>query len=195
MNTPKKRRQGLVHVYTGDGKGKTTASVGLALRAIGHGMSVYMIQFLKGGGHAGEVVAAEKLLTNFKVKQFGKPCPYSEEMRRGSMECDNCKDCFLTRKEEKERVDEALELAEKTVSSGKYDLVILDEINNAASRKLAPLSKVLRIIGARKPHVELVLTGRNAPSELIEAADYVTVMRRVKHPFTRGLRSRYGIDY
>jgi cob(I)alamin adenosyltransferase len=192
---PKKRRVGLIHVYTGDGKGKTTSSVGLGLRAVGHDMSVFMIQFLKGGGHAGEVVAAEKMLPNFKVKQFGKSCPYSEEMRKGSMECGNCKDCFLTRKEEREKVEEAIELAEKTVKSGKYDVVILDEVNNAVSRKLVSVVRVLKLIALKKPHVELILTGRNAPKELVEAADYVTYMKRVKHPFTKGIRSRYGIDY
>jgi cob(I)alamin adenosyltransferase len=191
----KNKRLGLVHVYTGDGKGKTTAAVGLATRAVGHGMSVLMIQFLKGGGHAGEVEAAEKMLTTFKIKQYGKPCPYSEEMKKGSMECGNCKDCFLTRREEKEKVEEALDLAEKSVSSGKHDVVILDEVNNALSRKLTSVSRVLRIINARKPYVELVLTGRGAPKEIMEASDYVTIMKRVKHPFTKGIRSRYGIDY
>jgi cob(I)alamin adenosyltransferase len=192
---PKQKRLGLVHVYTGDGKGKTTSAVGVGLRATGHGMTVLMIQFLKGGGHAGEVIAAEKMLSTFHVKQFGKACPYSEEMKKGSMECDNCKDCFLTRKEEKQKVEEALDLAEKVVSSGKYDLVILDEINNAVSRRLASPGRVLRLIKAKKSNVELILTGRNAPKELIEAADYVTIMKRVKHPFMKGIRSRYGVDY
>jgi cob(I)alamin adenosyltransferase len=193
---PKNKRKGLVHVYTGDGKGKTTASVGLALRAIGHGMSVYMIQFLKGGGHSGEAIAAESVLSErFKVKQFGKSCPYSVEMRKGTMECGNCKDCFLSRREEREKVGEALDLAEKIVASGKYDLVILDEVNNAVSRKLASVTRVLKIMNSKKPHVEVVLTGRNVPKEIIEAADYVTYMKKVKHPFTKGIRARYGIDY
>jgi cob(I)alamin adenosyltransferase len=192
----KNKRKGLVHVYTGDGKGKTTASVGLAFRAVGHGMSVYMIQFLKGGGHSGEAMAAESLLSErFRVKQFGKSCPYSEEMKKGTMECGNCRDCFLSRKEEREKVNEALDLAEKTVASGKYDLVILDEINNAASRRLTSVARVLKIIATKKPHVELVLTGRNAPKEVMDAADYVTYMKRIKHPFTKGIRVRYGVDY
>ena len=191
----KNKRAGLVHVYTGDGKGKTTAAVGLATRAVGHGLTVYMIQFLKGGGHAGEVMAAEKMLPNFKVKQLGKPCPYSEEMKRGSMECGNCKDCFLTRREEREKVDEGIELAEKLAKSGKYDIIILDEINNAMSRRLAPVNRVLKLINSRKSSVELVLTGRNAPKEVIEAADYVTYMKKIRHPFTKGIRVRYGIDY
>ncbi len=188
------KRNGLVHVYTGDGKGKTTAAVGLGLRAVGHGFSVYMIQFLKGGKIAGEVVAAGTL-PDFKVKQFGKPCPYSEEMRKGNMDCGNCKDCFLTRKEEKEKVAEALEVAEKVVKLGKYDVVILDEVNNALSRRLTTVSKVMKLIKSRKPSVELILTGRDAPKEIMDAADYVTVMKKVKHPFTKGVRSRYGIDY
>ncbi len=191
----KPKRLGLVHVYTGDGKGKTTSAVGLGIRAAGHGMSVLMIQFLKGGGHSGEVVHINAFGGEFKVRQFGKPCPYSEEMRRGGMECDNCKDCFLTRKEEREKASEALDLAEKAVQSGKYDMVILDEANNAVNRRIIPLQRVLKLVSSKKPHVELVFTGRNAPKELIEAADYVTLMKRVKHPFTRGIRARYGVDY
>ena len=192
---PAKKREGLVHVYTGDGKGKTTVSLGIALRAIGHGLSVYMIQFLKGGGHVGEVEVAEKMLPNFKIRQFGKPCPYSEEMRKGTMDCGNCKDCFLTRKEEREKVAEGLDLAEKIVTSGKYDVLILDEINNAVSRKLTSVSRVLKLVKSRKPSVELVLTGRNAPQEIIDSADYVTFMKKVKHPFNKGMRVRFGIDY
>lgn len=190
-----KKRKGLVHVYTGDGKGKTTAALGLALRAVGHDLTVYVIQFLKGGGHSGEVCVAERLGPNFKVKQFGKSCPYSEEMRKGTIDCGNCKDCFLTRKEEREKVGEALDLAEKTVAQGKYDLVILDEVNNAVARKLTSVARVMKLIKKRKPNVELVLTGRNAPKEIVDAADYVTNMRRVKHPFTKGVRVRHGIDY
>jgi cob(I)alamin adenosyltransferase len=192
---PRKTRVGLVHVYTGDGKGKTTVSLGIALRAIGHGLSVYMIQFLKGGGHAGEVEVAEKMLPRFKIRQFGKPCPYSEEMRKGTIDCGNCRDCFLTRKEEREKVGEALDLAEKIVKSGKYDVVILDEVNNAVSRKLTSVSRILKLIKSRRSSVELILTGRNAPQEVINTADYVTVMKKVKHPFNKGVRVRFGIDY
>ncbi len=191
---PAKKRKGLVHVYTGDGKGKTSTSLGLGLRAAGQGLNVLMVQFLKGGGFSGEVEAAKKL-GNFTIKQFGKGCPYSEAMRRGEQECGNCKDCFLTRKEEREMVDEALSLVEKAISSPKYDVIILDEINNTVNRKLTSISRVKTMIQGRKPHIELILTGRGAPQEFIEAADYVTELKRVKHPFTRGLRARYGIDY
>jgi cob(I)alamin adenosyltransferase len=191
----KRKRRGLVHVYTGDGKGKTTAAVGLATRAIGHGLTVYMIQFLKGGGHAGECEAGKGILPGFNVRQFGKACPYSEEMKKGAMECGNCKDCFLTRQEEKAKVEEAMIFARKTLKSGKYDLVILDEINNTVSRKFTTVTKLMELVKSRKPKVELVLTGRNAPKELIQYADYVTEMKKIKHPFTKGIRARYGIDY
>jgi cob(I)alamin adenosyltransferase len=191
---PEKKRKGLVHVYTGDGKGKTSAAIGLGLRASGQGLTVYMIQFLKGGGFSGEVASSAKL-GNFTIKQFGKECPYSERMKKGEIECGNCKDCFLTRKEEKEKVDEALDLAEKISSTGKYDVLILDEINNTLARKLASITRMKNIIKNRKPHVEIILTGRNAPNDLIELADYVTNLKRIKHPFTKGMRARYGIDY
>ncbi|MBD3388693.1 MAG: cob(I)yrinic acid a,c-diamide adenosyltransferase [Candidatus Altiarchaeales archaeon] len=191
----KRKRKGLVHVYTGEGKGKTSASVGLATRALGHGLKVYMIQFLKGGGHSGEYLASKEFLPNFTIKQFGKPCPYSEEMKKGTMECGNCKDCFLSRREEREKVSEGLELAEKIVKSGKYDVVILDEINNAVSRKLTSVSKVVKLIRGRKSNVELILTGRHAPKDVIDDADYVTEMKRIKHPFMKGVRVRHGIDY
>ena len=191
---PNRKRTGLVHIYTGDGKGKTSTSLGLGLRASGHGLKVLMIQFLKGGGHVGEVEAV-KNIPDFTIRQFGKPCPYSEEMRKGSMECGNCKDCFLTRAEEKEKVNEALTLAEKMTTTNKYDVIILDEINNVLNRKLAPVSRVKKLIKKRKPHIELILTGRNAPPELIDDADYITQLKKIKHPFTKGLRARYGIDY
>lgn len=181
-------------MYTGDGKGKTSTSVGLGLRAAGQGLNVLMIQFLKGGGFSGEVEGSKKL-GNFTIRQFGKDCPYSEAMKKGEHECGNCKDCFLTRKEEKEKVEEALTLAEKAVTSSKYDVVILDEINNTVNRRLTSVVRVKSIIKKRKPHVELILAGRGAPKEFIELADYVTEMKRVKHPFTKGLRARYGIDY
>ncbi|MFC2163095.1 cob(I)yrinic acid a,c-diamide adenosyltransferase [Candidatus Altiarchaeota archaeon] len=196
MNMPKKNgRVGLVHVYTGNGKGKTTTALGLALRALGHGYKVYMIQLLKGGNHMGEVIASKTLLEGFTVKQFGKACPYSEEMSKGTIECGNCRDCFLTRKEEKEKALEAVDHAEKIVRSGKYDVVIIDEINNALHRRLVPLDRVVKLVKGRKKKTELILTGRNAPKGIIEVADYVTRLDEVKHPFNKAMRVRRGIDY
>ncbi len=190
----KTKRIGLVHVYTGDGKGKTTAAMGLALRAIGHGFSVYVIQFLKGGGFSGEYDSSLDM-DKLTIKQFGKDCPYSESIKIGQMECGNCKDCFLTRKQEREKALEALDLAEKISKDKRYDVLILDEINNTLSRKLAPLARVKRLIKKKRAQTELILTGRNAPPELIELADYVTQMKLIKHPFSKGMRARHGIDY
>lgn len=193
--TGKVKRTGLVHVYTGNGKGKTTSALGLALRAIGHGYEVYMIQFLKGGRHIGELLASEEKIKQFTIKQFGKMCPYSEEMMKGTIDCGNCKDCFLSRKEEVAKANEALNFAKSIIKSRKYGLVILDEINNAMDKKLLSIEDVASIIKEKPKEVELVLTGRNAPKGIIELADYATEMREIKHPFNRGVRVRWGIDY
>jgi len=196
INMPRKRkRKGLVHVYTGNGKGKTSIANGLALRAIGHGFSVYMIQMLKGGKHMGEVIASDEFMPNFTVVQYGKSCPYSEEMKKGTIECGNCTDCFLSTKEESKYALDAIAHAEKILKSGKYDVVIIDEINNALRKRLIPVDSALKLIKKKKASTELVLTGRSAPKELIKAADYVTELNDVKHPFNKGMRVRRGIDY
>jgi cob(I)alamin adenosyltransferase len=174
-----KLEQGLVQVYTGNGKGKTSAAFGLALRAIGRGLKVYAVQFIKGGFDYGELYVVDKL-PNLKLKAFG----------RGE---------FVTMKPpEKEDVklaDEAFQLAKEVVGSGEYDIVILDEINVALNLKLISLEKVLELIKNKPKHVELILTGRYAPSEIIETADLVTEMKEVKHPFNKGYQARKGIEY
>jgi cob(I)alamin adenosyltransferase len=171
--------QGLVQVYTGNGKGKTSAAFGLALRAIGRGLKVYVVQFIKGGFDYGELYVVDKL-PNFKLKAFG----------RGE---------FVTEKppgkEDVELAQEALALAEQVVKNGEYDIVILDEINVALNLKLTNLNRVLELIKNKPKHVELVLTGRYAPKEIIEAADLVTEMKEVKHPFNKGYQARKGIEY
>ena len=171
--------KGLVQVYTGDGKGKTTAAFGLALRAIGRGLRVYVIQFIKGGFDYGELYVVDKL-PNLKLKAFG----------RGR---------FVTEKppsdEDIKLAEEAFQLAKEVVEGGEYDMVILDEINVALNLKLVSVEKVLRLIKNKPKHVELILTGRDAPKEVIEAADLVTEMREVKHPFNKGYQARKGIEY
>jgi cob(I)alamin adenosyltransferase len=162
-----------------DGKGKTSAAFGLALRAIGRGLKVYIIQFIKGGFDYGELYVVDKL-PNITLKAFG----------RGK---------FVTQQppsqEDVRLAEEALQLAEKTIKSGEYDLVILDEINVALNLKLICLEKVLELIKGKPKHVELVLTGRYAPKEIIDAADLVTEMREVKHPFKKGCQAREGIEF
>ena len=126
---------GLVHVYTGNGKGKTTASLGLALRASGHGMKVLIIQFMKGGKHIGELMAIGERLPNIELSQFGKPCTYSDHLKKGLAECGNCRDCFLTEEEEKEKAEAGMRAAEEASKSASYDILILDEINIVLSKR------------------------------------------------------------
>lgn len=174
-----KLEKGLVQVYTGAGKGKTSAAFGLALRAIGRGLKVYVVQFIKGGFDYGELYVIDKL-PNLTLKAFG----------RGK---------FVVAKpperEDVELAEEALRLAKKVVSGGEYDVVVLDEVNVALSLKLISLDDVLRLVKTKPKHVELVLTGRSAPDEIIEAADLVTEMREVKHPFSKGFPARKGIEH
>ena len=171
--------KGLVQVYTGNGKGKTSAAFGLALRATGRGLKVYMIQFIKGGFDYGELYTV-KNLPNFTLKAFG----------RGK---------FVTskppQKEDVKLAREALHLAEQVVQSGSYNIVILDEINVALDLKLISLETVLKLIKSKPSGLELILTGRNAPEEIVEVADLVTEMKEVKHPFSKGTEARKGIEY
>jgi cob(I)alamin adenosyltransferase len=174
-----KPETGLVQVYTGNGKGKTSAAFGLALRALGRGLKVYVIQFIKGGFDYGELYMVEKL-PNIKLKAFG----------RGR---------FITEKPPEKKdvklAEEALTLAEEIVKNDEYDIVILDEINVALNLRLVTLERVLKLIKNKPKHVELVLTGRYAPPEIIEIANLVTEMREIKHPFNKGYQARKGIEY
>jgi len=174
-----KLEKGLVQVYTGNGKGKTTAAFGLALRAIGRGLKVYIIQFIKGGFDYGELYIVDKL-PNLTLKAFGRGKFVTEKPAE---------------KVDVEFAEEALALAEEVVKSGEYDIVILDEINVALNLKLIKIGKVMELINSKPKHVELVLTGRYAPNEIIEAADLVTEMKEVKHPFNEGFEARKGIEY
>lgn len=174
-----KLEKGLVEVYTGNGKGKTSAAFGLALRAIGRGFKVYIIQFIKGGFDYGELYMVPNL-PNLQLKAFGTGR-------------------FVTQKppgkEDVELAEEALTLAQETVRNGEYDVVVLDEVNVALDLKLISLEKILELIKNKPKHVELVLTGRCAPKEIIEVADLVTEMMEVKHPFNKGFPARKGIEY
>jgi cob(I)alamin adenosyltransferase len=189
------KQRGLVHVYTGEGKGKTTAAMGLSLRALGHGMRVYVVQFMKGGTHIGEYIAAKKLLKNFTVKQFGRMCPYSEQMERGLIDCGNCRHCFQPDEKDSENALKGLKLAVEVASSGKYDVVILDEINVVLRNKLLSVGDVLKLIKKKHSNTTLVLTGRYAPKKIVDAADLVTEMREVKHPMKRGVLGFRGLEY
>lgn len=186
-----KEKLGLVHVYTGDGKGKTTASLGLALRAIGNNLKVYMIQFLK-SGFTGELYSSKKL--GFTIEQFGVDALKEKQIKLQEFADKTGRFVFQPDTEEKAAAMQALEHAEKIIKSNEYNLVILDEINCALDKGLIQLKDVLDLI---KDHgkVELVFTGRDAPKELKEAADYVSVVNRVKHPWQKGIKARRGIEY
>ncbi len=170
---------GLIQVYTGHGKGKTSAAFGLAIRALGRGLRVYVVQFIKGGFDYGELYAVEKL-PHLKLKAFGT----------GK---------FITEKPPSKKniklAEEALKFAKKVVTSGKYDIVVLDEVNVALDLQLIKLENVLDLLKSKPMHVELVLTGRNAPEEIIEVANLVTEMKEIKHPYQNGTLPRKGIEY
>jgi cob(I)alamin adenosyltransferase len=185
---------GLVQVYTGDGKGKTTTAVGLAFRAAGHGYRVCIIQFLKGAHYIGEQAAIDKN-RNIKLFQFGQECPWSKDMRKGIMRCGTCRYCFTLHKDDIKRSMIGFDFAKDATTSGDYDMVILDEINVAMDKKVIPTKDVLELIKNKNPNVELVLTGRGAPREIIEAADLVTEMRDVKHPIKKDVVGRKGVDF
>lgn len=172
---------GLVHVYTGDGKGKTTCALGVVLRALGWGANVCLIQFIKGYAEIGEALFSKEFADRFTFKQF------AIDLSRNISEDDVLK--------RKDAVQSAMLAAEEAVHCGKYDVVVLDEINNAVHYGLIDAGRVLSLMNERPECVELILTGRDAPNEIIEAADYVTEMNLIKHPFQKEIQARKGIDY
>ena len=170
--------RGCVQVYTGNGKGKTTAALGLALRAVGRGLKVCILQFIKGGGPYGEHLIAEKLAPLLTIIQTGRP---------GWV---NTKDITADRTAAQEAFTQAKEL----LTSGEYDLFICDEINGAVGFGLIDVEQVLELISLKPEQVELVLTGRNAHERVMEAADLVTEMREIKHYYKAGVPARTGIE-
>jgi cob(I)alamin adenosyltransferase len=172
--------QGLIQVYTGDGKGKTTCALGLALRAVGQGFQVYMVQFMKGRDTGEARMAADRLAPNMTLRTFGRPGLVN--LRAPAAE-----DLALIR--------EAWDLARQVILAGEHDLVILDEINLALSFNLLPSEEVFQVLRNRPAWVEVVLTGRQAPPELVELADLVTEMRPVKHYYEAGVQARRGIEW
>ena len=169
----------LIHVYTGNGKGKTTAALGLAMRAAGHGLRVYMVQFMKGRINYGELETATHI-PNLTIKQFGRPDFVSKDNP-------DPEDIRLAQ--------EALEHAKNIIFSNTYDIVILDEINVAMDFNLISTDEVLALLADRPSTVELVLTGRNCPREVVKVADYVTEMLEIKHPYHEGTLAREGIGW
>ncbi|MCX7654833.1 MAG: cob(I)yrinic acid a,c-diamide adenosyltransferase [Fervidobacterium sp.] len=168
---------GFIHIYTGNGKGKTTAALGLALRAICAGKKVYMGQFVKGMKYS--ELEAVKYLPNFVIEQYGR-------------------NCFIKNSPTQEDIklaQEGLERARQVILSGRFDIVILDEINIAVHYKLIEAEQVIDLITQRPENVEIILTGRYAPKRFIEIADLVTNMEEIKHYYQNGIEARKGIEY
>ncbi|OFV83652.1 MAG: cob(I)yrinic acid a,c-diamide adenosyltransferase [Acidobacteria bacterium RIFCSPHIGHO2_12_FULL_67_30] len=173
-------KKGLIIVHTGPGKGKTTAALGLALRAVGSGLKVLMVQFIKGSWHYGELDAAKAFGDKFVLRPMG----------RGFVKLGGEID-----PEDKRAADEAWAFAREKIFSGEYDMIILDEINYAISYGLLAVGPVLDTLKRKPEMVHVVLTGRNAPADLIALADLVTEMREVKHPYQKGIEAQRGIEY
>lgn len=175
-------KHGYIQIYTGDGKGKTTASLGLALRALGHGWKVLIIQFTKGdhGTSYGEIASAGKFIGNLEVRQFGLDrVVYSHNI------------CLDDAKEAKK----GWELAKEAINSGEYQLIILDEVNICIAMNMIKISEVKEALLHKPEELEIVLTGRYAHPELIAMAHLVTEMKPVKHYFDMGVMARQGIEY
>ena len=171
--------RGYVHVYTGSGKGKTTAALGLALRAVGHGLQVCVVQFMKSDRQVGEVRAAARLAPHLSIHPMGPkgfirktPRPIDHDMAR-----------------------KALEFSRDVIQQDDYDVIILDEINVAVQYGLITVHDVLALTDLKPEAIELVLTGRDAHPKIIERADLVTEMLDIKHPFNEGVEKRRGIEY
>jgi cob(I)alamin adenosyltransferase len=174
------RLKGLVQVYTGDGKGKTTACVGLAVRAAGAGLRVIFVQFVKGGRPSSELAMLE---------QLGVRVERPAEASTGLLAPDGITD------EDRRAAGEAWGIAADAIASGDFDVVVLDESCVALAHGMVDERAVLDALDARPAHVEVVLTGRGAPPAIVERAELVTEMRALKHPFDRGIPARFGIEY
>jgi len=169
----------MLEVYTGDGKGKTTAALGLALRATGHGWNVLIIQFMKGSPDYGEITAA-KSVRGLTLVQTGLPT----FVEKGNPSAEDLAEAAR-----------GLKLAREALGSGRYRLIVLDEMNVAVDYGLVRLDDALALIDVCPEDVELVFTGRGAKPEVLERADLVSEVREVKHPYQKGFVNRVGIDY
>ncbi|MEW9122151.1 MAG: cob(I)yrinic acid a,c-diamide adenosyltransferase [Thermotaleaceae bacterium] len=178
----KKLNKGLVQVYTGDGKGKTTAALGQALRTVGCGYKVYMIQFLK-GGDSGELHSVEKLAPDFEIFRF-------DTVKKFFWKLDE-----VEKRELKKKIEEAFEFAKKAVKEEACNMLILDEIMGVLSNKILSVEEVCQLIKDKPEHMELILTGRNVPQEIADLADYVSEVKMIKHPFEKGIGAREGIEH
>lgn len=174
--------KGLIQVYTGDGKGKTTAAIGQGIRAYGNGLKVIMVQFLK-SGYTGELKVIEELGENFKLYRFEKKRDFIWNLSDAEIE------------EVKQEVRQGFEFVKEVIAEGKCDVLILDEMMGVLSNGFITVDELKAELLSKKTNMEIVLTGRNVPEEIVEAADLVTEMKLIKHPFEKGIGARKGIEY
>jgi len=174
--------KGFVIVYTGGGKGKTTAALGLALRAIGYNHKVCMIQFIKGSWHYGEMDSAKRLEPELELIAVGKGFV-------GIM------DDKSPREDHEKIAEEAIKICKDKITSNKFDVVILDEINYAVDLGLIRIEQVIELIKMKSDDLDLILTGNHVKQEIIDLADLVTEMKEIKHPFKSGIKAKKGIDF
>lgn len=178
----KRLTTGLIHVYTGDGKGKSTAALGQVLRALGYGMRAYILQFLKSKDRfSGEIGSLSQFDDNVELVRHHQTHPMF--------------DPGVDVNQLRASVSEALDEARKAMVSGSYDIVVLDEINNAVADGFVDIKTIVEFVISKPKAVELILTGRSAAQEVMDLADYVTEMKCIKHPFQRGILARRGIEF
>jgi len=175
-------KDGLVIVYTGNGKGKTTAALGMVLRAVGYNLKICMIQFIKGSWHYGEMDSSKRLGPEFELITAGK----------GFV---GIIDDKSPREEHEKMAQEALRISKEKIQSGKYDIIILDEVNYAINLDLIDVNDVLDLINSKPPNLNLVLTGNYVKPKIVEVSDLVTEMNEIKHPFKSGIKAKRGIDF
>jgi cob(I)alamin adenosyltransferase len=175
----KRRKKGLIIVHTGNGKGKTTAALGIALRCSGNKMKSWTVQFIKGSWKYGELEAAKRLAPYMEIRPMGEGFTWETKNRTRDIE--------MARK--------AWELGREKMMSGEYDLVIFDEINYVIDYQYLEVDEVVECLRKKPPLVHVILTGRNAHSKIIEIADLVTEMKEIKHPFKQGLYAQRGIEF
>jgi cob(I)alamin adenosyltransferase len=182
MNKESLTHDGMVIVYTGNGKGKTTASLGVALRAIGHGFRVCMVQFIKGEWHYGELNSIKRLEPDLELIVAGKGFI-------GIIDDDHAFE------EHVKAANTALNIVNQKISLGTFDIIILDEINYAINLGVVKLEDVIKTVKNRPKNVSLILTGNHAREEIISLADLVTEMKEIKHPYKKGIKAKKGIDF
>ncbi len=171
----------LILVHTGNGKGKTTAAIGTGLRAVGHGMKVLMLQFIKGTWHTGELDAVKRLHPDFKIIQLGQGFIKSQKGEWSEAVLENTRTSWNLTKQE--------------IASDAYDMIILDEINNMIDYGLIDVEEAIAVLKERPKRLSIILTGRNAHPKIIEMADLVTEMKEIKHPYKKGIKAQKGIEF